>query len=179
MVLFEDGLRERRRVLQKKGGLRKQFVKKVLRSYFRLMAPAGPMCKEAGHVAQVVIQHINKYTFFGEGNINLRRKGAEWQTDLLKHERYLWDLYKIRPNFSISPKTWRTCMTIVWAERHKDWFSTLPPPETRESWIISTAAYNRALCRQAEQVKVKKENGLQNNFVGVLQGFQDKPPVAP
>ena len=114
------------------------------------------MCKEAGPVAQVVIQHINKYTFFGEGNINLRRKGAEWQTDLLKHERYLWDLYKIRPNFSISPKTWRTCMTIVWAERHIDWFSTQPPAETRQSWIKSTAAYNQALCRQAAQVQVKK-----------------------
>ena len=146
--MFEDGLRERRRVLQKKGGLRKQFVKKVLRSYFRLMTRKRLQCRDVRPVAQVLFRHITKYTFFGEGEINRKRDAAQWRNDLIKYEQYLWDIYKISPNFSISQKTWIQCLTVVWAERHKEWFSTQPPEETRQSWIDTTAEYNHALCRQ-------------------------------
>ena len=129
--------------------------------------------EEVGPVARVLMGHINSYGYLREDQILGRQPVKQWRTNLIKYEKYLWDIYQLQSNFSIPHNTWIRSLAIVWAERHKDWFKKKEPSQkTRDDWINTMAERSVVLCRQASQVKIKGTKWAEKNSLVCCRVFK-------
>ena len=88
--------------------------------------------------------------------------------DLTKYRAYLWEIYQLTHNFSISRRNWKKCLVRVWGEKEDVW-TKHDPKLTKTEWIDRVILKHINICRQASVVLWKNQSGQKIYFLGWLQ----------
>ena len=95
--------------------------------------------------------------------------------DLTKYRAYLWEIYQLTHNFSISRHNWKKCLVRVWGEKEDVW--TRHDPKLRKAeWIDRFIAKHVNICRQANAVLWKKPDWAKDLLPWLAPGVASSSP---
>ena len=128
------------------------------------------------NLARVVVTYFEKPNYLKlTSSGTAAHEVSVCREDLTKYRAYLWEIYQLTHNFSISRTNWKKCLVRVWGEKEDVW--TRHDPKLRKAeWIDRFIAKHVNICRQANAVLWKKPDWAKDLLPWLAPGVASSSP---